>query len=178
MNPMALIGLIPTLRKVGVPLLEMAIGSRNAETATGALDVIGRALGVPATPEDVRHSIEADPAKAEAALARVEADPEMREWLVARIELDRRALDYQQHMAGLDREGGWFSWAWRPAGMWLNLALWAGNAVTLIVINGLLGVAAPIVPWGDLIWFTAIYAGFYMGGHTIKEAVKTWKGAR
>ncbi len=148
MNPLTLVGLLPAIRKIGVPLLELVLGSKNASVAKTAIDIAGEALGVPGQPDAIAREIERDPEAAGARLREVEADPEMRRWLVEAVELDRQALGFQLDMANLDREGGWFGWAWRPAGMWLNLALWALNAVALVGLNGILRLERPGRPLG------------------------------
>jgi hypothetical protein len=53
--------------------------------------------------------------------------------------------------------------------MYLNLYLWLQNTMLApVLFNDVLKLQAPMIPWGDLITFTALYCGLYMGGHTVK----------
>ena len=71
-------------------------------------------------------------------------------------------------------EGGWKA-AWRPAGMWFILFLWFYQIVGLHVANAVWKIALPQTPYDVLIQLTGIYAGLYMGGHTIKDLAEKWK---
>jgi hypothetical protein len=158
---------------VGATGLGTIIGGPMGGAIGGVLgEQVGRALGVPATPEAIAAVLDERPESAGPALRAFEA--EHREEIAS---LERASLSYQLELAKLDRGDGFFSWGWRPALMWLIGYLWLQNAVgTPVILNGVLGYAIPVVPYPDLLFLTGIMSGFYMGGHTVKEAVKTWKG--
>jgi hypothetical protein len=70
-------------------------------------------------------------------------------------------------------EGGWKA-AWRPLLMYFNIFLWLWQAVLLHVANAIWKIALPPMPWEQLIYFTGISMGLYMGGHTVKDVVAKW----
>jgi hypothetical protein len=62
-----------------------------------------------------------------------------------------------------------FAYWWRPGGMYLNLYLWLQNTMLApVLFNGAFNLPVPMIPWEQLIAFTALYCGLYMGGHTVK----------
>lgn len=135
---------------------------------------IASRLGVPADPEHVVEAIERDPQMAERQLSDLEH--ERAQHLDA---LQIAALGHQLEMARMDRENGFFSWGWRPALMWMIGYLWLHNIVVApVLLNAVLGYAIPLAPFESLMALTGLISMFYMGGHTLKETVKTWKGAR
>lgn len=40
--------------------------------------------------------------------------------------------------------------------------------LTPVLFNGVLKLQVPMIRWGNLIAFTALYCGLYMGGHNVK----------
>lgn len=133
---------------------------------------IARRLGVDATPEAVGQAIQNDPRAADVVQA-VEA-----EHAALIVELEKKALDHQLALAQLDREEGLFSWGWRPGGMWLIGFLWLQNCTLAPLVSLFTDARVPMIPWDQLMVFTGLFSGFYMGGHTIKDAIKTWRSAR
>jgi len=69
----------------------------------------------------------------------------------------------------------WWTWAWRPAGMWIFIALFAWYAAGLPIVNFLLGLLGTgerlglIVDVSTMVTMFMFFAGFYMGGHTVKD---------
>lgn len=134
---------------------------------------LGRRLGVPGEPENIAAVLEAYPQEAGVALH--DFEQENRDLL---MQLEGQSLSHQLEMAKLDRADGFFSWGWRPGLMWLIGYLWLQNVVgTPVILNGILGYSIPVMPYDVLLGLTVVISGFYMGGHTVKEAIKTWKGA-
>jgi hypothetical protein len=41
----------------------------------------------------------------------------------------------------------------------------------LHVANAIWKIALPPMPWDQLIYFSGLYMGLYMGGHTVKDVV-------
>ena len=84
--------------------------------------------------------------------------------------------DLQLQLATLEAEQDEPVWmrAWRPAGMYLLGFLWLWNSVALHVANAIWKTALPPMPFTDLIQLSGLYMALYMGGHTVKDVVKTW----
>jgi hypothetical protein len=162
------------LISVGATGLGTIIGGPMGGAIGGVLGAqVGRALGVPATPEAIAAVIDERPEAAGPALQAFEA--EHRDEIAS---LERASLSHQLEMAKLDRQDGFFSWGWRPGLMWLIGYLWLQNVVgTPVILNGIIGYSIPVMPYDVLLGLTVVISGFYMGGHTVKEAIKTWKGA-
>jgi hypothetical protein len=89
-----------------------------------------------------------------------------------------------------DKEPTW-TWAWRPAGMWLfnALVVWYAAAVPVVnLVAGARGWNARLELTLDVASFVAVYmffAGLYMGGHTAKDfftkaadALGQWRGGK
>ena len=112
-----------------------------------------------------------DPAQAQAvdALRVVERQsPEL-------VALYAAGLEYQTAMMQAEQTEPLWQRAWRPAGMYLIGFLWFWNIVALHVANAVWKIALPQTPYDVLIQLTGIYAGLYMGGHTIKDLAEKWK---
>lgn len=148
--------LIKALAKAGAPILGTVIGGPVGTLAGAAIGALAEALGTQPTPEAVKTAIETKPGAA-AIVQQVEAvrGPELYELL------QKEAATYR---ALVDQEAGqsWFYSAWRPAGMWLVLAMWPFAVILapILKIN---------VPMSDLVAFTGLYLTLYMGGHTAKS---------
>ena len=72
---------------------------------------------------------------------------------------------------------GWKA-AWRPLGMYFVMVLWAWQVVILHVCNAIWKIALPPMPYDQLVTFTGLYMGLYMGGHTLKDMASKWVGAK
>ena len=148
----------------GLPILKnvltKTIGGKNAGIATEVAETVLRHAG--GTP-DLRAD---NPVLIEAA-KQVEADlPAILAQYTAQME-----SMHQLQLAEMEKGSLW-TWAWRPAGMWLmgGLILW--SAVILPVTNAATG--GNIATWAvrDIMGAFAAYAALYMGGHTIKDVFK------
>jgi hypothetical protein len=62
--------------------------------------------------------------------------------------------------------------------MYLIGLLWIWNVIVLHVLNASLKIALPPMPFEQLMQLSGLYFGLYMGGHTIKDMVGKWAGAR
>lgn len=148
--------LIQAVTKAGGPLLGSVIGGPVGTLAGAAIGALAEALGTPATPEAVKAAIDTKP-DAAAIVQQVEASKGPEFYALLTKEADAYAALISQ-----EAERGWFYSAWRPAGMWLVLAMWP-FAVVLAPIFKI------VVPMSDLVAFTGLYLTLYMGGHTAKE---------
>ena len=163
--------LIALAAQIGAPLIEQIlarkIGASNASLARDVIAAVAREAG--STPEAIDALAASDPARVTAAIQAVEPmTPEM-------IALYEKGLEGQFALAEAEvRSEHWFSWAWRPAGMWALGFLWLWNLVILHVANAVWRIALPPADLGVLFQLTATYMGLYMGGHTIKDVAAKW----
>lgn len=151
---------------VAVPFIKKILGDKlggaGGDLAGSVIDIVAGKLGVP-----VDKIPEQPPEKIQEAL--VAAEPEAAELVLAHVESQRLANELA--LAEMAKDGGTWAWAWRPFGMWLFLGLVPYYAVIVPLINAFM--ASPMVlvldvaSFGTLLMF---YAGFYMGGHTVKAA--------
>lgn len=148
--------LIQALVKAGAPILGTVIGGPVGTLAGAAIGALAEALGTQPTPEAVKAAIETKPGAGDI-VKQVEAakGPELHALLT------KEAENYAS-IISQDAERGWFYTAWRPAGMWLVLAMWP----FAVILAPFFRIA---VPMADLVAFTGLYLTLYMGGHTAKE---------
>lgn len=79
--------------------------------------------------------------------------------------------------AEMDKGEATWTWAWRPAWMWFLGLLWAFRAIVVPVVDASVGSdMAAALPLDALFWLTTVFSGFYMGGHTLKDAMTKWLG--
>lgn len=160
--------LIGAAAKAGAPLvrsvLERAVGRTGAELAGAVIDEVARRAGT-----EPKRLESLPPAEVEAAVAATEAD--MPAILAAWNDSQRLGLELQR--AEMDRGAAW-TWAWRPAAMWLTLVLWAFALLVQPLANAFgAGLSAPDL--GMLMQFSGLYMALYMGGHTVKHIVDQWR---
>lgn len=148
--------LIQALVKAGAPILGTVIGGPVGTLAGAAIGALAEALGTQPTPEAVKSAIETRP-DATTIVKEVDTNKGPELYALMMKEADNYAAIISQ-----DAEHGWFYTAWRPAGMWLVLAMWP-FAVILAPFFRI------TVPMADLVAFTGLYLTLYMGGHTAKE---------
>ena len=96
------------------------------------------------------------------------------ELVLAQVESQREANRLMT--AEMDKGGTW-TWAWRPATMWILIGLWIWSLVAVPIANAIAGAALPLF-LAELTWLTMAYMGLYMGGHTVKEGIEKWASAR
>lgn len=163
MNPLIALAL-----KSGVPavekLLSKKIGDKDGPFAAIIIKAIADRVGT--TPEELPKAVESDPGRVIEAMREVDrAAPDM----IATYDRDLQ-------LATLEAEQDEPVWmrAWRPAGMYLLGFLWLWNSVLLHVANAIWKIALPPMPFTDLIQLSGLYMALYMGGHTVKDVVKTW----
>lgn len=182
-------GLVTTIAgKIGARLVKKAVegGDGLAGVVIGKIiDKVGERLGRAVKPDEAGTLT---PAELEPAVAAVEA--EMPEILLAWNEQQRAAHDMMR--AEMDKGGdAWWTWAWRPAGMWLFLLLVLWYALVFPIVNFYAawgGLPARLETVLDVASFVALFmffAGFYMGGHTAKDfftkaaaALGQWRGGK
>lgn len=151
----------PTVKKI----LGDKLGGVGGELAGRVVDMIAEKAGVPADKLDTAKNL---PAAIEA------AEPMAVELLAQHVESQRLMNETLQ--AELDKGGPTWTWAWRPFGMWLFLGLVPYYAVVAPLLNVMM--SAPLTLLLDVAMFGTLfmfYAGFYMGGHTAKAAVESWR---
>lgn len=155
----------PTIKAI----LERKLGDAGGGLAADVLGTIASRVGV--KPEQLEAVAAESPGRIIDAMRQVEPmTPEL-------IALYTKGLEHQFTLLQAEMaEGGWKA-SWRPAGMWFVLFLWAWQVVILHVCNAVWKIALPPMPWDQLIYFSGLYMGLYMGGHTIKDAVAKWAGA-
>ncbi|RUM99044.1 hypothetical protein EET67_05245 [Pseudaminobacter arsenicus] len=158
---------------VAVPVIKSIFADKfgdGGKLAGEVVDVVAGKLGVPAAKIQ-----DQPPEKVQEAL--VAADPIAADLLAQYVESQRLM---NETIAGeRDKGGPTWTWAWRPFGMWLFLALTAHYGVVVPLLNALL--TSPLVLVLDIPTFVTLfitYTGLYMGGHTAKAAVDGWRASR
>lgn len=164
--------LLEAAGKIAAPVIKKIladkIGGAGGDLAGKVIDAIAEKAGVP--PEQLPTA----PNLPEAIAA---AEPEAVELLAAHVESQR--LMNETLKAEMDKDGPLWTWAWRPFGMWMFLGLVPYYAIVVPLLNVVM--AAPLALVLDVPSFVALlmfYAGFYMGGHTAKAAVESWRKAK
>lgn len=159
--------LIALAVQAGFPIVTSILQRKLGDEAGSLVgDVIGAiASRVGAPPEELEKIAKESPGKIIDAMREVERmTPEL-------IGLYTKGLEGQFALLQAEMaEGGWKA-AWRPAGMWFVLFLWSWQVVLLHVANAVWKIALPPMPWDQLLYFTGLYMGLYMGGHTVKDVV-------
>lgn len=146
------------LLKVGAPVLADIVKKNVGEGPGKVVEKLGEALGVTPTPEAVIDIIEKEPAAAEPVARSVETDnAALWDHLAASADAVRLAT-YQ-----IEHKEPWWAWAWRPGWMWLLGVFWIWRMMIAPFLGG------DLISIADLITLTLIIAGFYMGGHTLKD---------
>ncbi len=155
---------VPFIKK----LLADRIGGTGGDLAGDVVDVVAGKLGVPA--ERIPEIARQEPERLEEAI--LAAEPETADLYLAYVESQRLANELQ--MAEMTKEQTW-SWAWRPAWMWFLGFLWFWRIVLVPATDAAIGsTMAAAIDLATLAWLTTLFAGFYMGGHTIKASLKAW----
>lgn len=158
----------------GLPLIRAMLlnklGDANGALATSVLAAIAERAQV--KPEELDALAESNPPKAlDAMRAVAEMTPELIALYVKGIEHQNALLMAEQ------QEGGWKA-NWRPLGMYFVMLLWLWQVVVLHVANAIWKIALPPMPWEQLVTFTGLYMGLYMGGHTLKDMAAKFTEAR
>lgn len=168
--------LIGVAAKVGAPivkgLLEKHLGGAAGEIGGAVIDAIAGKAGV--APEALP---DLSPPKLEAAVKEVEAEsPEL---ILAWNEQQRQT--HALLMKEMDT-GPFWSWAWRPGGMYLIGFFWLLYVVVYPMLNlflRLFGANTAVETMVDVATLLAISGGFislYMGGYTALRGIEKWKG--
>lgn len=146
---------------LGAPTIGAALGG-PVGAKIGA--VLAGVLGVEATPGAISEAIAANPG----AINTIEADPpvDITEWLLIHARAAAALTKTES-----EREA-WFSWAWRPAMSWLLIILWAWGILVLPIVNAIWRLGIPLVPYDQLLNFSAIWLAIYGGGHTLKAVLQ------
>jgi hypothetical protein len=164
--------LIGVAAKVGAPivkgLLEKHLGGTAGQVGGAVIDAIADRAGVPV--DELEHLPEPE---LEAAVAAVEAEsPEL---IAALLESQRQANELM--LAEMQKDSA-FGWMWRPAGMWMMLAVFGWLAMGRPIVNAFLWTVTPGVQiepgidWPNFLGIFGIYATLYMGGNTLLRSVK------
>jgi hypothetical protein len=159
--------------KSGLPLigaiLKGKLGGQNGALAVDLIDALAKRAGV--EPAALEGLVETSPGKVIEAMKVVEPmTPEL-------IALYQQGLEHQNQLLMAEQEEGGWKAAWRPLGMYFVMLLWAWQVVILHVCNAIWKIALPPMPYAELVTFTGLYMGLYMGGHTLKDMAAKWVGA-
>jgi len=151
----------PVIKKI----LGDKLGDVGGDLAGRVVDMIAEKAGVPVDRLDEAKDL---PAAIEA------AEPMAVELLAQHVESQRLMNETLQ--AELDKGGPVWTWAWRPFGMWLFLAIVAHLTFLVPLLNIVL--TSPLILVLDVptvVTLFLTYTGLYMGGHTAKAAVESWR---
>lgn len=151
----------PAIKKI----LGDKIGGVGGDLAGSVIDIIAKKAGV--APADLPSA----PNLPDAIQA---AEPEAVELLAQHVESQR--LMNETLKSELDKDGPTWTWAWRPFGMWLFLAIIAHLTFLVPLLNIVL--TSPMILVLDvptIVTLFLTYTGLYMGGHTAKAAVESWR---
>lgn len=165
---------LDTAIKVGAPLVKSILqkslgGSTGGILADVILDKVSDKVGVPVEKLDT-----VNPGRLELAVREVEREtPEI---INAYLETQREMNRMQ--IAELDKSESTWTWAWRPAWMWLLGFLWVYAFVLQPLIKAALITSLMLIDVSVLMTVTGIFVTFYMGGHTAKSVVETWKDGK
>ena len=151
---------VPFIKKI----LGDKLGSIGGELGGKVVDMVADKLGVPAEkiPELPKEDVQE---------ALVAVEPE-----VMALYVDSQRLATELQLAEMAKDGPVWTWAWRPAGMWLFLAM-AAHLVFLVPLLNIV-LTSPLILVLDVPTFVTLfitYAGLYMGGHTAKSALDSWR---
>jgi hypothetical protein len=152
---------------LAVPFIKKILADRfgtGGALAGEVIDTVAGKLGVPA--EDIPGAPE--PELREAIVA---AEPVAADLILAYVESQRLSNELQ--LAEMAKEQTW-TWAWRPAWMYLIGFFWLWLIVAVPLANAITGASIDIVDAGTLMTLTAAYLGLYLGGHTIKDVASKW----
>lgn len=146
---------------LGAPIIGEALGGT---VGANLGPVVAGILGVDPTPGAISEAIAANPG----AIIAIEAAPptDITEWLLIHARTAAALAKTES-----EREA-WFSWAWRPAMSWLLIILWAWGILVLPIVNAIWRFGIPLVPYDQLLNFSAIWLAIYGGGHTLKAVLQ------
>lgn len=145
-------------------IITAQLGSTIGGLAGTVIDTVAGNLGV--TPDQIPSF---SPSDIDQAVAMAEDNPE-----ILRLYVEQQRMTNTLLLAEMQKDEGLWTWAWRPAWMWFLLFLWAWNAVILPLVVGAFGASIPLIPYEYLAGVTAVYTTFYLGGHTVKSAMKDY----
>lgn len=160
--------------QAGFPILRSVLERKLGDTAGGlAADVLGAVAGrAGVQPDQLEKLAEENPGRVIDAMRQVEQmTPEL-------VGLYAKGLEHQNALLLAEQEEGGWKAAWRPLGMYFVMILWAWQVVILHVCNAIWRIALPPMPYDQLVTFTGLYMGLYMGGHTLKDMAAKWVGAK
>lgn len=156
--------------KVVEKIIANRLGDGAGQLAGEVLGAIAEQVGVPI--DQLEQAAEDQPVVVTRALMTVEErSPELIALYAAGLELQKAQL------AADAAEPRWMR-AWRPAGMYLLGLFWIWSVIIVHVVNAAAGTTLPPVPLDQLVQVSGLYMGLYMGGHTIKDAMTKWAGAK
>ncbi len=158
----------------GFPVIRAVLEQRLGDTAGGlAADVLGAVAGRAGVRTDQLEELaEQNPGRVIDAMREVEQmTPEL-------VGLYAKGLEHQNALLMAEQEEGGWKAAWRPLGMYFVMLLWAWQVVILHILNAIYKIALPPMPYDQLVTFTGLYMGLYMGGHTLKDMAAKWVGAK
>lgn len=162
--------LIAIAREVAAPMVEKIlarrIGVENAQLARDLVEAIARRAGFDSATPDFQEAIRQGDTRVVDAVATAEIHvvPEL-------VELYAGELEVKAHRFEREERGPFWTWAWRPAGMWALGFMWLWNVTILHVANAVWKIALPPMDLSILLQLSALYMSLYMGGHTVKAVM-------
>lgn len=170
--------LIALATRIGAPLVESvlanAIGENKVRLGKQVLSTIASYAGVDVGRIDQLATSDSQEEREviEQAVLMAESDmPQMIQLYTAELEGKMTLLEAEQ-------KGPFWTWAWRPAGMWGLGFFWFYNIALLHWANAYFLISLPPVEFSILIQISALYMSLYMGGHTVKDVMSKWAGGR
>lgn len=159
--------LVAAAARVGAPLvktlLEQHVGGIAGEIGGTIIDTIAQNAGV--SPAELPQ-LSDDKLDAAVRTTEDQAPELVAQWNIQQAQ----AIALQK--AEMNKNAATWTWAWRPAWMWFLGFLWGFRAIVVPVVDASVGSdMAMALPLDDLFWLTTVFSGFYMGGHTLKDAL-------
>ncbi|WP_299370460.1 hypothetical protein [uncultured Tateyamaria sp.] len=166
--------LLSLATQIGAPIVSRVlankIGPAGAALAGEVLQAVAQRAGV--APDELDAVADATPDLVVGAIREVE---QIAPGMVALHTLLAEEQFKLQH-AELNKEH-WIAWAWRPLWMMLLGLLWVWTLIVAHLLNAVWKWALP-TDAATLMALTGLFLTLYMGGHTVKDAISKWTGAR
>lgn len=156
---------VPVIKKI----LGDKLGGAGGEIAGKVIDVIAQKAGV--SPDRLP-----DVPAGELREAILATEPEAADLLVQHVESQR--LMNETLKAEMDKGGPTWTWAWRPGWMWLLAFVWLYALILRPLTNAAFGASIEAIDLGILMTLTGVFAGLYMGGHSVLRGIETWRSGK
>lgn len=145
-------------------IIEKQLGPTIGGAAGSLIDMVATNLGV--EPEEIPSVPQTD---IDHAVIAADESPE-----ILRLYVEQQRMTNSLLLAEMQEKEGAWTWAWRPAWMWFLMLLWAWNGIINPLVQGAFGASIPPIPYEYLAGVTAVYTTLYLGGHTVKSAMRDY----